>query len=109
MGEEIPDPHISSRWSVGGETGHSAKPKRRYWWWTGVFVLILGLVVLLVKKQSEALPGLGGDTLRWGGDAGGGAPFIIEEARDGKPGFEVELARYLAEKLGLREQLVRKE
>jgi polar amino acid transport system substrate-binding protein len=47
--------------------------------------------------------------LRWGGDKGGGAPYIYED-RDGKlQGFEVKLADYLAAKLGLRSEFVQKE
>jgi polar amino acid transport system substrate-binding protein len=47
--------------------------------------------------------------LRWGGDKGGGAPYIYED-RDGKlSGFEVTLADYLAAKLGLRSEFVQKE
>jgi polar amino acid transport system substrate-binding protein len=64
------------------------------------------LITFLARPRDERPPG---DTLRWGGDAGGGAPFIIESAGGGKPGFEVELADYLANKLGLRSELVRKE
>jgi polar amino acid transport system substrate-binding protein len=59
------------------------------------------------RPAAEAQPL--GETLRWGGDAGGGAPFIIENNAGGKPGFEVELAHYLAAKLGTRAELVRKE
>ncbi len=44
--------------------------------------------------------------LRWGGDAGGGEPYIIEH-RAGQPdGFEGELARYLAKKLGMTSEFV---
>ena len=40
------------------------------------------------------------DELRWGGDATGGEPYLIETP-DGEPGgFEGEIATYLAEKLG---------
>jgi polar amino acid transport system substrate-binding protein len=44
--------------------------------------------------------------LRWGGDKAGGAPFIYEEAGKGEVGFEVELAKYLGEKLGRKPELV---
>jgi polar amino acid transport system substrate-binding protein len=47
--------------------------------------------------------------LRWGGDKGGGAPFIIE-GKDGRlTGFEVQLADYLAKKIGRRAEFVQKE
>jgi polar amino acid transport system substrate-binding protein len=48
--------------------------------------------------------------LRWGGDASGGAPYIIDRGPDQQPeGFEAELADYLAGKLGLRPEFVRKQ
>jgi polar amino acid transport system substrate-binding protein len=47
------------------------------------------------------------EVLRWGGDAGGGAPYVYEE--NGKTvGFEVELAGELARRLGLRAEFVQK-
>jgi polar amino acid transport system permease protein/polar amino acid transport system substrate-binding protein len=44
--------------------------------------------------------------LRWGGDKAGGAPFIYEEAGRGDVGFEVELARYLGQRLGRTPEFV---
>lgn len=45
--------------------------------------------------------------LRWGGDASGGAPYIIERSPGQEPaGFEAELARYLANQLGVRSRFV---
>ena len=45
-------------------------------------------------------------TLRWGGDASGGGPYIYQGA-DGKlVGFEWELAEYLARELGVRPEYV---
>jgi polar amino acid transport system substrate-binding protein len=53
----------------------------------------------------RALP----SALRWGGDASGGAPYIMD-AEDGRPptGFEAELADYLGGRLGLRPQFVQR-
>jgi polar amino acid transport system substrate-binding protein len=45
-------------------------------------------------------------TLRWGGDASGGGPYIYEDP-DGKLiGFEYELVDYLAHELGVRPEFV---
>jgi len=52
-----------------------------------------------VKAQGE---------IRWGGDLQGGEPYVFRDPRnpDVLVGFEVELARALAAKLGLRERFV---
>jgi polar amino acid transport system substrate-binding protein len=50
-----------------------------------------------------------GQTLRWGGDKGGGAPYIYEDPGGKLVGFEVDLANYLAGKLGKRAVFVQKE
>jgi polar amino acid transport system substrate-binding protein len=66
-------------------------------------------VALLLALASAASAQADKKTLRWGGDKGGGAPYIYED-RDGKlTGFEVKLADYLAAKLGLRSEFVQKE
>src|SRR5256714_752199 len=46
--------------------------------------------------------------LRWGGDLQGGEPYVFRDPRDPDKlvGFEVDLARALAAKLGVREQFV---
>jgi polar amino acid transport system substrate-binding protein len=46
--------------------------------------------------------------LRWGGDKEGGAPYIFEDKNEKLTGFEVELADYLASKLGMRAEFVQK-
>jgi polar amino acid transport system substrate-binding protein len=50
-----------------------------------------------------------GQVLRWGGDASGGAPYLIDRG-PGRPvaGFEAELADHLAQKLGVSSQFVQK-
>ncbi len=45
-------------------------------------------------------------TLRWGGDASGGGPYIYEGHDNKLTGFEFELAEYLAEKLGVKPEFV---
>jgi polar amino acid transport system substrate-binding protein len=60
--------------------------------------LILGLSLAIVVIGCSSRGDL--TTFRWGGDASGGEPFIIE--RDGEPpgGFEGEIAQYLGQKIG---------
>ncbi len=45
-------------------------------------------------------------TLRWGGDASGGGPYIYEGPSNSLIGFEYELAEYLAKELGVRAEYV---
>ena len=45
-------------------------------------------------------------TLRWGGDASGGGPYIYEGQEHKLTGFEYDLAEYLAAKLGVRAEFV---
>lgn len=45
-------------------------------------------------------------TLRWGGDASGGGPYIFEGPEHKLVGFEYELADYLAKALGVRAEYV---
>ena len=45
-------------------------------------------------------------TLRWGGDASGGGPYIYEGPEHKLVGFEYELAEYLAKELGVRAEYV---
>ncbi len=45
-------------------------------------------------------------TLRWGGDASGGGPYIFQGPNNQLTGFELELAAYLAAKLGVRSEFV---
>ena len=70
--------------------------------------LVAAALVGAVAWRAFASPPLPGDSLRWGGDAAGGAPYIYDD--DGKlRGFEVELADYLGRKLGLRPVFVQRE
>jgi polar amino acid transport system substrate-binding protein len=45
-------------------------------------------------------------SLRWGGDASGGGPYIYNDKTNQLVGFEVELAEFLARELGIRSQFV---
>src|SRR6185437_10860052 len=64
-------------------------------------ILIVGLLALVGWLRS-APPAFDGKVLRWGGDASGGAPYIIErESTQSPTGFEGELADYLAGRLGV--------
>jgi polar amino acid transport system substrate-binding protein len=45
-------------------------------------------------------------TLRWGGDASGGGPYIYQGPQNNLIGFEYELADYLAKQLGVRSEYV---
>lgn len=45
-------------------------------------------------------------TLRWGGDASGGGPYIYEGDENRLTGFEFDLAAYLAKQLGVQPQFV---
>ncbi len=44
--------------------------------------------------------------LRWGGDAGGGAPYVYKDDNGKLVGFEVDLANELAKRLGRRAEFV---
>ncbi|MFO0926392.1 MAG: ABC transporter permease subunit [Gemmataceae bacterium] len=46
--------------------------------------------------------------LRWGGDASGGEPYLIERAGQEPGGFEGEVAAYLGERLGLTPRFVQR-
>ena len=86
----------------------SPPKSRRSWWIAGAGVFAVAVLGLALWRQL-APPSFAGDVLRWGGDASGGAPYIIERGSNQQPtGFEAELAQYLAGKLGIPAQFVRK-
>lgn len=77
--------------------------------------LLALLLFVLATLLPAALPAAAGAsdaapaTLRWGGDASGGGPYIFEGA-DGKlTGFELELADLLAQKMGRKAEFVQGE
>jgi polar amino acid transport system permease protein/polar amino acid transport system substrate-binding protein len=45
-------------------------------------------------------------TLRWGGDASAGGPYIYPDANNKPTGFEFELAEYLAAQIGVKSEFV---
>ncbi len=63
---------------------------------------LAGLLVLAV------LAPVSGQTLRWGGDAEGGAPFVEADPQDPSRlvGFDVEIAELIAKKLGRAPQFL---
>jgi polar amino acid transport system substrate-binding protein len=67
-----------------------------------------GLLIFLAGRPRTA-PVFDGRFLRWGGDASGGAPYLIDRG-PGVPlsGFEAELADYLAGQLGVSPRFVQK-
>src|SRR5438105_542914 len=69
-------------------------------------VIAAGLLAWLFwpRPQGSADPGLP-TVLRWGADAAGGAPYIFGPPNQ-RTGFEVELADYFGEQLGLPTEFV---
>jgi polar amino acid transport system substrate-binding protein len=76
-----------------------------------VFLLVVPLLALVAlitwalwpQSSSLSKPGV----IRWGGDISGGEPYIIEGEKGEQPsGFEGDLARYLADKLGMKSEFV---
>ena len=64
-------------------------------------VVVLLLAAPLAASAQEKKP------LRWGTDPTGGAPYVYQDANGKYIGFEVELAEYLANKLGRKSELVK--
>jgi polar amino acid transport system substrate-binding protein len=82
---------------------------RGRWMALGLGVIAAGLLGSLAWRR-PAPPTFDGQVLRWGGDASGGAPYIIERGPGQSPtGFEAELAEQLAERLGVSARFVQKE
>jgi polar amino acid transport system substrate-binding protein len=83
-----------------------AGSSRVYWPWLGAGVAVAAVVGIGILFRNANAPA-DGQTLRWGGDSSGGAPYIIDNGPDNPPGgFEAELAEYLGRKLGVRSQFV---
>ncbi|HEX3149861.1 MAG TPA: ABC transporter permease subunit [Gemmataceae bacterium] len=68
-------------------------------WWSPRIGALLLLTLPTIAWADDPPP------LRWGGDKAGGAPFIYEEA-GGDVGFELELAKFLGQKLGRKPEFV---
>jgi polar amino acid transport system substrate-binding protein len=82
--------------------------------WLGAIAGVLGVIVAAALLSSlvwrrYAPPSYDGRVLRWGGDATGGAPYLIDRG-PGQPitGFEADLARHLAQQLGVSSHFVQK-
>jgi polar amino acid transport system substrate-binding protein len=71
--------------------------------WCLLFVLISSLAARGADDPADKPP------LRWGGDKGGGGPFIYDDRNGKLVGFEVQLVDYLAAKLGRRAEFIQKE
>ena len=72
-------------------------------------LIVVGILVWILWRRF-APPTYDGKMLRWGGDASGGAPYILERGAGASPsGFEGDLAGYLAEQLGVSAQFVQKD
>jgi polar amino acid transport system substrate-binding protein len=90
----LPRGRVAKLW-LGGITG-------------GIAVIVsAGLLSSLVWRRS-APPSFDGRVLRWGGDASGGAPYLIGGTGQPITGFEAEVAHHLAQKLGVSSQFVQK-
>lgn len=71
--------------------------------------ILAGLFVWFCLR-STATVAYDGKALRWGGDASGGAPYILERGPGEQPsGFEGDLALDLAARLGVSSQFVQKD
>jgi polar amino acid transport system substrate-binding protein len=93
----------------GTAEGKEGRRWSRWWLLGGAGITLLCAVLLPLAWPYFQSPPIAGDTLRWGGDASGGAPYIIDRGPSKEPtGFEAELADYLAARLGLRPQFVQK-
>jgi len=70
--------------------------------------MALGLLATAAAPvRADALEEIGRrGALRWGGDASGGAPYVFQEPGGSMTGFEFDLARLLAGRLGVESRFV---
>ncbi len=74
------------------------------------WLVAVGLVVALwVARDRPMSAAESGGVLRWGADAGGGAPYVYKDDSGKLVGFEVDLAEELARRLGLRAEFVQED
>jgi polar amino acid transport system substrate-binding protein len=73
-----------------------------------LLVILAGLISILgTKAHADTLDEIHKrGTLRWGGDASAGGPYIYPDANNKQTGFEFELAEYLAAQIGVRAEFV---
>lgn len=64
------------------------------------FVFVVLAAVICQAADDASLPAARG-TLRWGGDASGGGPYIYQGPENKLIGFEYELVEYLARQMGM--------
>jgi polar amino acid transport system substrate-binding protein len=86
----------------------AATRRRRLPW---AIIALAAVVLLAAALQIPRMfaPAPAEALFRWGGDAEGGAPYIIESDNHKQPtGFEAELAEYLGAKLNLRPRFVQR-
>jgi polar amino acid transport system substrate-binding protein len=81
--------------------------------WRPAWLLVPAALLLLggvfVVWRGQAPPAFNNRVLRWGGDASGGAPYLIDRGSgQGPSGFEADLADYLAGKLHVDNRFVQK-
>jgi len=73
-------------------------------------LFVVAQVFPSVARAEEADPGLARVTrtkvFRWGGDVQGGEPFVHENAKGERVGFEVEIAAGIAKRLGAKAEFV---
>ena len=70
-------------------------------------VILLAALALSPLASADTLDQIRArGSLRWGGDASGGGPYIYQGPDNQLTGFEYELAEYLAEELGVRSEFV---
>jgi polar amino acid transport system substrate-binding protein len=68
---------------------------------------VLHLVFLAVFARADALDDIEKrGSLRWGGDASGGGPYVYQGPDNELVGFEYELMDYIARELGVRSEYV---
>src|SRR5262245_28038832 len=67
---------------------------------TRSFTPTTALLLLALLAAGCSSRGPGSTEFRWGGDASGGEPFLIERPGGEPSGFEGELAEYLGKKIG---------
>ncbi len=73
-----------------------AESRRSPWPWILLAAAVLAVAVYLLWPRPRADERL----LRWGGDAVGGAPYLIRHGDEEPTGVEGEMMQYLAAKLG---------
>jgi polar amino acid transport system substrate-binding protein len=84
-------------------------PRGRFAALSSGVIVVVGMLLFFLGRRFTP-PAFDGQVLRWGGDASGGAPYIIERGPDWPPvGFEGEFASYLAGRLGVSSQFVQKD